>query len=158
MRIYLVIILFCTTSAAIAQDKNLTFKVRKVQYDFIGDNVPVDNLGDETDHVSVMDLVSLIPAQLENRYVAGRNSRIVFCRIILTKANGEVERLAMTNPPVLDLLTKFVGLEAGATVEVDQLQVIDSNETLHWVPGLVFSSVDLNGLARVQSKLKKITG
>ena len=159
MRLVAISILIFMTGSGYAQgDGTLTFKVRKVEYTYLASNNALADSDDPTDHISVLDLVSYIPARLQNRYVAGRYSRIVSCRIILTNAKGEVTRLAMNQPPILDLLVKFVCLEPGSTVEIDQLQVIDSKEILHWVPGLTFSAVAAGSLQRVQRIMKKITG
>jgi hypothetical protein len=155
---FIVIILFFVTGAANAQDNTLTFKVKKVGYTFLADSEPLAPGDDPSDHISVTDLIRYIPARFENRYVAGRYSRIVSCRLVLTTADGKVTRLAMNQPPVLGLLAKFVSLEPGSTIEIDQLQVIDSKELYHWVPGLKFSAVDLKSLERVAGILKKIMG
>jgi hypothetical protein len=158
MRLLAITILFLMSSAMHAQgDGTLTFKVRKVEYTYLTNDAAARDEKSER-FLSVMDLVNSIPAQLETPYVPGRNSRIVSCRLVITSAKGEVTRLAMDTPPVLDLLIKLVVLEPGTQVEVDQLQVIDSYELYHWVPGLTFGAVDLRSLKRVEQKLKKITG
>ncbi len=141
-----------------AQDNTLTFTVRKIEYKYLGDETVNGERPPPGEGLSLAQLFRYIPAKQENRYRVGQDSDIISCRVTMVDPAGKTTAIIVRQTPALVLLEEFIDLQPGTTIEIDEIKIIDSVKMKHDLPGIKFTTVDIQGIKRVERLYKKLLG